>query len=141
MAYATIDDLKALIPPAFVTQALDDDGDGAADPGLFDSIAVVVGDSIDGQLRGRYPTPFLEPIPPLVKDCARIFIAERLYDRRGFTADKNPWLKRANKLRDQLEAIRTRKQDLAFDEAPAKPPVSAVTQPNKIHSKTGLAMT
>ena len=79
--------------------------------------------------------PFVNPIPNVVLDCARVFAAELLYKRRG-TADKeNPWASQAKTLRDKLAAIVKGDEPLTPEIQRANPSVSVVTEPAKTSSK------
>jgi len=105
MAYLTKADLDGLIPPQFLLEALDDDQDGVEDVGLWDKIAQQAADAVDALLGQRYTVPFTAPLPPLVAQAARVFAASALYRRRGYTDDRNPWGKEAERLSVKLSRI------------------------------------
>jgi phage gp36-like protein len=131
--YSTRADLEAIIPPQFIVQALDDNGDGTEDDGLFAIIAASADAQIDGYLSGRYATPF-SPVPPLVRECAKVFIAESLYQRRGYNSEANPYTARANQLRKQLESIGNGNGSLggvSESGSSPRPPISIVTEPSR----------
>src|SRR4051812_25432138 len=96
MNYVEQTDLVGLLPAATIVQALDDDGDGAADVGIFASVADTVSRDIDGRLGQRYATPFPYPYPAVVTNAARVLAMEALYTRRGKTGDANPFAKQAD---------------------------------------------
>ena len=132
--YCTRADLEAVIPPQFITQALDDNGDGTEDEGLFDTICDAIDATIDGYLSGRFATPFSAPVPPLVRDAARVFVSESLYQRRGYASDANPYTARANQLRKQLENIGNGNGSLGgvpTTGTTGRPPISIVTEPSR----------
>lgn len=105
MSYTTRDALETIIPPQFILQALDDDGDGVEDSGLWEKLSNAADTAVDAYLSGRYATPFSTTIPALVSEAAKTFLAESIYMRRGYESDRNPHTARANKLRTQLENI------------------------------------
>lgn len=132
--YSTRADLHAIIPPQFITQALDDNGDGVEDEGLYDEVATAADVAIDGYLSGRYTPPYADPVPALVRESAKVFVAESLYQRRGYAADANPYTARAGHLRKQLEAIGNGNGSLGgipTTSTPQRPPVSTVTEPSR----------
>ena len=118
MSYvADTDALKAVMPPAKITEALDDDRDGVADPEAFAAVAAYVDDAVDGALGQRYTLP-LAAVPSLVSAIALTLFAEALYLRAGFSGDQNPFARRADDARAKLEAVAKGDQDLTFDAAP-----------------------
>ncbi len=137
-AYITIEDLGAEIPTKFLTQALDDNGDGAADAGAWDAIATAASDDVDAFLAGRFTTPFGQgnaPIPPLVKRATRIFALEKLYLKRGIT--NNPWTKQADAMRDKLTAVGNGEQPLALPIQRGRPSATAISEKAKTTSGSG----
>ena len=117
MAYVTRDQVTDLIPLKDLTDALDDDGDGAEDDGAFDSLVATQSLMVDGFLAGLYPTPFANP-PAKVKTAALIFVLEAIYQRRRIPEDKNPWKKQADWWREHLQKVGNR--ELPFDAATPK---------------------
>lgn len=114
MPYVQQADIVVDIPPDFLTQALDDNGDGVADTGLWDQIAQLVSDEIDAQIGVRYQVPLVpntgtypltNGFPPIVVNAARVLACEKLYGRRSIGEGRNPWTSRANATRTQLAAI------------------------------------
>ncbi|WP_414664900.1 phage protein Gp36 family protein [Horticoccus sp. 23ND18S-11] len=138
-AYIIMATLVAEVPPQFITQALDDDGDGAADPGLFDQIVSNAQTEIDGILGQRFTVPFQNPIPAIVVDAATKFVAEKLYSRRGVDGDKNPWTKKATEIRALLKAIAKGDAPLTPTTARERPSASAITEPARTTSARGRA--
>lgn len=135
--YVLLGDLDGMIPGQFVIEALDDDGDGAADPGVWSAVARDVGQAIDGALGGRFAVPFGNPIPPVVVNAAKVFACEQLYIRRGKLDDKNPFTPRANAIRKQLAAIASGEEPLTPTIERAKPSVSVVSEPARTTSASG----
>jgi phage gp36-like protein len=110
-------ELKAIMPPSKITEALDDDKDGEADAEAFAAVAGYVDNLIDGALGQRYTLP-LATVPPLVTAVALTLFAEALYLRAGFSGDQNPFAKRAEDARAKLERIAAGDEDLTFDAEP-----------------------
>ena len=137
MAYIAQSDLKGLIPAEFIIEALDDNRDGIADADAWAEVVAEVQEAIDGPLSTRFPTPFAEPLPKIIKRCARLFAVERLFSRRGAAPDKN--------LSDQisgahalLRAIARGEAGLAADVKPiASHGGAAITEPSKTHLTGG----
>jgi hypothetical protein len=138
MAYVQLSDLAGSIPADFLTQALDDDGDGVADTGVFDGIASDVGNTIDGYVGLRYSLPLVPDFtlypntygyPPVVTSAARVLSLDQLYKRRGTTDDKNPWSAQAGQIRTLLKAISLGQSPLAPELNRKDPSASIVTQP------------
>ena len=129
MPYLVQSDLHALVPAAFVVEALDDDRDGLADTGAWDAVQAVASEAVDSRLGGRYPVPFTTPLPALVVEAARIFACEALYLRRGRSGDENPFTRRANDLRAKLDAIGQGEQPLTPGATRARPPISIIQTP------------
>ncbi|HRJ48142.1 MAG TPA: DUF1320 family protein [Opitutaceae bacterium] len=136
-AYTTLARINAVLPPQFLVEALDDDKDGVADPGVFDEVVASVQVEIDGVLGARYSTPFANPVPALVADAALKLTAEALYARRGFAEDKNPWAVRAKAIRTLLGEVAAGSKPLTPDLGRKRPSASVITSPAKTHSKAG----
>ena len=136
MPYVQQSDIVADIPPQFLLEALDDNGDGIQDTGLWDLIAQQVSDAIDGYLGLRYAVP----IPPLgdgsyfpvILNAGRVLACEKLYGRRGQYADKNPWAARANAVRSQLNLIS--KGQLPLDPTENRKDPSASVQTSRMQT-------
>jgi phage gp36-like protein len=139
-AYITIEDLAGEIPDAFLVEALDDNGDGLADAGAFDTIALKASGDVDALLSGRYSVPFTGTIPALVKQAARVFVLEMLYKKRGVADNANPWSTRANQLRSQLAAIANGTGSLDIKIPRAKPSGTVITERSKTFSSNGSLM-
>ena len=134
--YVALTDLHGKIPPAFLTQALDDDGDGAADAGLWELIASQAGDAIDGVLGQRYATPF-DPAPAIVRTAALIFAAEAVYARRGVSPEQNPWKAQADATRAKLAAIGTGAEPLVPGTERERPSATLIGEASHTFSQTG----
>lgn len=135
MAYVELTDLKGDIPDEFLTQALDDDGDGEADAGNWDAVANKASEDVDAFLESRFPVPFATPYPAVVKRSARIFALEKLYLKRG--VQPNPWTKQADAMRDKLEKIGNGDEPLSAAVSPSTPSGAVISSPSKTHSADG----
>lgn len=128
MPYLVRADVESKIPPATIVEALDDDNDGIEDYELWDKLAATIDNDIDGALSQRYPLPLAAP-PAYLRAGACVLACETLFQRRGIAADQNPFTSAANKFRAKLDALSTGKESLIVGAAPAKPPISIITEP------------
>jgi phage gp36-like protein len=136
--YVLYADMAARLPLDFLVQALDDNGDGAVDPGLWDQVAAAVAKEIDGILGVRFNVPFVNPIPAPVVTAAEVLAAELLYGRRGFQGEeKNPWAAQAKTQRTTLAKIAAGEVPLGPTNNRAKPSASIVSEPSKSSSRRG----
>ncbi len=134
MAYISKSQIAAELPPKFLLEALDDDGDGEEDEGLWDIVEASAAESIDGPLGQRFTVPFSAPVPAIVTKAARVFVLELLYFRRGITP--NPWENQAKELRAKLNLIAAGEEPLTPAIDRAKPSVSKITEAAKTTSST-----
>lgn len=111
MAYATQAEIEALIPPQFLREALDDDGDGQADDGLLAQVIANAGQAVDALICGRYELPFAVA-PKNVLRAGLVFACESIYQRRQVPAEQNPWTKEAETWRKALREVGEGKGDL-----------------------------
>ncbi|MBB5351103.1 phage gp36-like protein [Haloferula luteola] len=135
MPYITQDDIEPKLPPAFITEALDDDGDQRQDPGLWEKIEADAANDIDGILGQRFAVPFAEPIPAIVKSAAKIFVLATLYFRRG--KSPNPWETPAKEMTEKLGRIANGEEPLTPDINRKKDSVAAITEPAKTTATDG----
>jgi len=120
MAYVDLADLNGQIPARFLTQALDDDGDGVID--AWEQVQTIVGEDVDSLLEGRFPVPLtMNPIPRIIRMAARAFACELCYRRRGTADSDNPWKSRADALRKTLQMITAGDVQLSVSPAPPDP--------------------
>jgi phage gp36-like protein len=127
MPYVTRAEIETAIAPIHLIAALDDDGDGAEDTGLFDSVVAMASVEIDGLLAGRYSVPFTGTIPAVVRQAAFLFVGEAIYARRQLT-DKNPFAKRATEMRERLGKIGAGEMTLDIAQEASITPGALVTQ-------------
>jgi phage gp36-like protein len=133
MPYVTKADLEGLIPPQFLLEALDDDGDGAEDAGLWDRVAAQAGEAVDALLGQRFAVPFASPLPALVSQAAKIFAASALYRRRGMTSDRNPFAKEEERLSVKLSRIGEGKEPLTPEADRAQDSISVISEDAKTY--------
>ena len=105
MSYTTRQAVEALIPPPLLLRALDDNGDGVEDAGLFDSLALGADAQVNGMISTRYALPLDIPIPDIVTQSALYFLLESIYQRNGVGSGVNPWSQQAMQFREQLKRI------------------------------------
>jgi len=130
--YVQRDEVDALIPPGVVIKALDDDGDGEEDEGVWEKLADTIQNVIDGYLAPRFSLP-LATVPKLVKSCALTLANEAIYDRCGFSGDKNPWASRSKAVHQLLQNIMNGDLGLGVDHEPANATPGIVSEPSKMH--------
>lgn len=136
--YVIMTDLVARLPQKFITQALDDDQDGASDAEVFAAIQKAVRQDIDARLGQRYdPNDYGANPPALVKKAATVFAIELLYMRRGISEENNPQTKEANSLRSKLDRIGKGEEPLTPERKPVNLPGGAITKAAKTVSKRG----
>jgi len=137
MAYAVSQaDLSAIVPPQYIVAALDDDGDGVADAGLWDTVSLEADRQINSRLAPRFSTP-LNPVPDVILEAKRIFLAEMMYLRRGVSGDANPWGKQADAMRKRLESIGRGDEDLTPGATSAKTAGALISEGSKLHQANG----
>ena len=88
------------IAPAFIAQALDDDGDGFADDDVWSYVLEAA------HTRVAVACPSADARHPDAADYARrMFCLESLYTRRGVSGDANPFTARALDAEKRLKAL------------------------------------
>jgi phage gp36-like protein len=122
MAYVARADVEGKIPPQYLIEALDDDNDGAEDPGLFDQLVATASRDVDSFLAGLFSTPFPDPVPAQVYAATLAFVCESIYARRITPEQRNPFGGQANDWRKRLQLIGDRK--LPFDAGDEGAPVA-----------------
>ncbi len=142
MSYITSEDLKGLIPPDWLAQALDDDDDGIEDLNRWQSISDAAHDAVNGSLSTSYGVPIAEPsLYPFLKHVTRYEAARVCYARRGFTKDGFPHQDMWEKAWSQLTKIGEGKLPLGSQgggETPRnKPRGATIVSPAKTYSSGG----
>lgn len=136
MPYVTRQQLETEIPAPHLVDALDDDSAGGEDQDKFDAIAQKASDAVDAFLAARYPTPFAEPAPAVVKESAFVFAGELIYARRGVSSDQNPFTKRAEEWRSTLKLIGKGELPLDANIIQAFTPGALISEPAAIDTTT-----
>jgi phage gp36-like protein len=132
--YVQLIDLKGKIPDRDLLAALDDNQDGVIDSAVWAQIQADVQTEIDGILGQRYTTPFLDPLPSLVKYAAQILAIEAVYSHRNLLNEKSPERINAANLRKKLIAIADGIEPLAPGKERDRPSGSAITEPSRTSS-------
>jgi hypothetical protein len=122
-------DLSGEMPLANIIEALDDDGDGAADDSAWAAVQASAEERIAEAFGGSVPAEYASG----VTHARKLFLLEILYRRRGFTGERNPFSSQASKAEDRLRKLAT------GEETPqGAGGGSAITEPAKINGITGL---
>lgn len=142
MAYTTRAQIEANLPPQFLLQALDDNGDGTEDTGLLDTILEGADGEVEAILGQRFAVPFTAPIPPVVPRAALVFTLETLYRRRGYGTEErpNPFAAEARKLREKLDRIARGEEPLAPEASRTRPAISAITEASRVGGQCGAIL-
>ena len=144
MDYVQQSDLTGMIPPKFLTEALDDDGDGDAGKiaAAWAGVLARVTSRIDSLLGRRFALPFPDPLSAVVTDAAKVFACEILYQRRGYAPENNPWTaegkRKEQDLRDTVKSIPTLPLDPNINRA--KPSVVIDGSPSVITTRSGRSL-
>jgi hypothetical protein len=142
MPYIEQTDLESLIPPAWVTEVLDDDSDGDEDTGRFDSIREAAEDAVNGVLSLSYSVPIATPANfPFLKHVTRYEAARICYGRRNYEEKAMPFYSTWKSAWDLLIEIGKGEQPLGpaagSNDQLAKPRGAVITGRSKIHSTSG----
>ena len=78
--YITEDDVKALIPAPWLTEALDDAAIGT--DGAWDVVLQAAEDAVNGELSTQYEVPIKESLP-FLRHVTRLEVARLCYTRRN----------------------------------------------------------
>lgn len=134
MAYCTYERILTVIPETYVRQACDDDntGDAAAIAARFAALAEEASLAVDALLAAGYNVPFAEPVPRLVGEAAKVFLAEMIWVRRGVAGENNPFFKSAEAMRTKLDAIGRGDAPLQAGKSGAEDSVEIVTEPSRL---------
>lgn len=108
--YFQYDELKALLPAAWLLASLDDDQDGELAE-MFDSARTAATNEVNGKVGLRYALPLVDPVPQFVKTCALYFACEICYGRRQ-QSQQFPFAKMVEGLRRTLDDIASGKTTL-----------------------------
>ncbi len=103
MAYVTEEQIKSKVPASMLVDALDDDRDGAPDPGLLEATLQAASSAVDALVGARYAVPFATA-PAAAQEAALVFACEMIFDRRQIT-ERNPFRAQAERWRDRLALV------------------------------------
>lgn len=134
MPYVIQSDLDGKIPAQLLLQALDDNGDGLADDGVWDKIVVDVESAINSRLEGNYAIPLAAPVPAIISEAAKVLAAEAIYLRRGLAGQQNPWVEQADAMRKRLEEIGSGKLPLTPVTTPQGPAGVVITETSRLNT-------
>lgn len=125
-----MDELLGEMPRELLIQALDDDGDGRADAAAWESVQAAAEERIRAVFGGDPP-----PRHATATAYARkLFILVILYNRRGHTADANPYTAAAKAAEKRLEDIAA--GDVLLDGGTTEP--AFIGRPAKVANTKGL---
>jgi len=103
------------MPLALLTEALDDNRDGAADDAAWAAVQAAAEERIRSALGGAAPARHALA----AAHARKVFMLEILYNRRGFTGEANPHTAAASRLEKRLEALAAGEVSLDGDTEPA----------------------
>jgi phage gp36-like protein len=136
MSYLLQSDLKGLIPPEFMNQALDDNADGLPDTAVWDEVTKSVQEAIDGPLGAVYSVPFAAPLPSIILAIAKTLACAALYKRRGYADAVNPWAKDAAEARATIKRL-AEGDDVIPDLARTVPAPVLISEPARTTTTSG----
>ncbi len=139
MAYCTKSQLEAKVPPARIAEALDDNGDGSEDVGLWEKVEEAVRQQIDGILGQRFSVPFASP-PNAVVQAALTLCADALFRRRGIVDEQNPWAKDARTTIERLQRMATGHEPLEAATVARNAPITVISEDARLYSENEDAM-
>ena len=95
------EDLLGEMPLDLLTQALDDDGDGLADAAAWASVCASAEERLRNAFGGDVPAKHAQA----AAYARKLFLLVLLYNRRGHTAEANPYTSAANRAEDRLPRL------------------------------------
>jgi phage gp36-like protein len=131
MAYFTFQQLNAVIPGQFATEALDDDGDGIVD--AFDEVLEEATVQVNASLEGRYELPLTGTIPAIVQEAAKCFGAELCYVRRNREVPKDLATRIAT-ARKTLAKFSENKKQLTPGAKSKRPRAAVISEKSRVSS-------
>jgi len=139
MAYVTRDQVNAKLPAPLLLDALDDDGDGQEDDGVFNAIVATASQEVDGYLAGLFTVPFPDPAPAQVSAAALMFTLDAIYGRRaqgGEDHSANPYRSQVKFWRERLQKIGNRELPLDVSQVKAFTPGAAITENAAVNAQS-----
>lgn len=141
--YATLAEFTRRCPSYLQTQMFDDDGDGAVDAGIGESILETACAVVDGYLQAAgYTVPVTSTTPAMVKQLALDVAWYYAHDRLGAVDDR---VQRAYEITiRQLEQVSRRELYVGLDPAPVEraeiTAAHTLTSATKIMGRTNLGV-
>lgn len=126
----TQEDLIGEMPRELLVQALDDDGDGLADEAAWTAVLASAEDRLRNAFGGDVPAKHAQA----AAHARKLFLLVTLYNRRGHTAEANPYTSAANRAEDRLHRLASGED--STDGGEAEP--SFIGEPAKISGTKGL---
>lgn len=112
MGYVVRADIEAEFDDFHLLQALDDDGDGKEDAGLFTSLSAAV-EALVSSHADMVAQLGLPTLPAtFLRYCARVFMCALLIRRRGAVDEMNPFATPEKEIRTRLERIESGEIDV-----------------------------
>lgn len=124
------EDLLGDMPLELLTQALDDDADGLAD----DSAWAAVSASAEDRLRTAFGGDVPERHAQAANHARKLFLLVILYNRRGHTAEANPYTSAANRAEERLYRLASGEDSTSGGDTEP----SFIGEPAKIAGTKGL---
>jgi phage gp36-like protein len=107
MSYFSQSDLSALVPESWLTEGLDDSGDGTQD--AFSKVQTLAEARINGTLSARFTTPLdttgNDGLAAFLLDLGCHLAAAIVFKRRGIAAAEFPFADDLKRLLDRLDRI------------------------------------
>jgi len=125
-----MDELLGEIPQQMLTEALDDDADGIADESAWAAVQASAEERIRTAFGGDVPATHIAA----AAYARKLFILVVLYNRRGLTAEANPYTSAANRAEERLYKLAS--GEASTDGGSTEP--TFIGEPAKIAGTSGL---
>ena len=116
--YVTLENLIGKLPLAHLTDAFDDDRDGAVDSEAVAAALEAACVDVESYLEGRYEIPFTT-VPAVVSKAAPLFAIETTFNRRQKTIPET--------LAAQIKDVRAQLTAIGAGDEPLSPEVTSPT--------------
>lgn len=133
MPYFVQSDLTALLPPEWLTEALDDDADGTQD--AFTVLQSYATGEIDAKLGTRYalPLPSSTALDALLKSIGVHLAVEACYERRPSAKMPESLARKVTRAWEDLAALAAGKHPLSPGLEPVKAPAVIISEDARSH--------
>lgn len=137
MSYLVQSDLEGLVPPSWLTEGLDDAGEGTVT--AFVAVKQLTERAIDGKLSGRYSVPLTlegnDGLTACISEIAVCLAVEAIYIRRQIALDPKSLLAlRIADARDRLNALAKGTDPLSPNIDPVNAPGEVISEPSRVYS-------